>query len=77
MNTDKSSLIAKSKQYVQAVLNGDFATIAANLSEGLATQTNASVLKQLWDSAIKDLPAFQGLISADYLEIQGTDAVIV
>ncbi|MDA8442476.1 MAG: alpha/beta fold hydrolase, partial [Peptococcaceae bacterium] len=42
-----------------------------------ATQTNASVLKQLWDSAIKDLPAFQGLISADYLEIQGTDAVIV
>ncbi|MDA8443274.1 MAG: hypothetical protein M0Z55_13015 [Peptococcaceae bacterium] len=31
MNTDKSSLIAKSKQYVQAVLNGEFDTIAANL----------------------------------------------
>ncbi len=77
MNTDKSILIEKSRQYVQAMLNGDFNTITANLNDVMAPLMSASTLRQSWDSAIKELPTFQGIISADYMEIQEIDAVIV
>lgn len=77
MNTDKSSLIETSRQYVQAVLNGDFETIAANLSGELASQMDASVLRQSWNSAIKELPACQGILSEDYKEVQDMNIVSV
>ena len=76
MNTDKNSLIEKSR-YVQAILDGDFETIAANLSGELASQMNASLLRQSWNSAIKELPACQGILSEDYKEVQGMNIVSV
>ena len=77
MDADKSSLVEKSRQYAQAVLNGNFDTITANFSEELASQLSASSLRQSWDSAIKELPACQGILSADYKEIRGIDVVSV
>lgn len=75
MNTDKSILIEKSRQYVQAILDGDFNTITEDLNDAMASQTKASMLMQWWDSTVKDLPACQGIISVDYMEIQGMDVV--
>ncbi|TGE34517.1 alpha/beta fold hydrolase [Desulfosporosinus sp. Sb-LF] len=77
MNTEKSSFIEKSRQYVQAILNGDFDSIVANFNEELASQINASVLRQSWDSAIKALPTCQGILSEDYKKAQGMDFVSV
>lgn len=77
MNSDKNILIEKTRQYVQAMLNGDFNTIAADLNDVLAPQMNASVIRQSWEALTKELPACQGILSADYMEIQGIDVVIV
>lgn len=77
MNSDKNILIEKTRQYVQGMLNGDFNTIAADLNDVLAPQMNASVIRQSWESLTKELPACQGILSADYMEIQGIDVVIV
>jgi len=77
MKIDKSILIEKSRQYAQAVLNGEFDIITANMNDVLAPQLNASVLRQSWDSVTKELSACQGIMSADYMEIQGIDVVMV
>lgn len=77
MNTDKSILIEKSRQYAHAVLNGEFDIITANMNDVMAPQLNASVLRQSWDSVTKELSACQGIMSADYMEIQGIDFVMV
>lgn len=77
MNTDKSNLINKSKQYVQAVLNGDFDIIISNMNEGSEAQRKASILEQSWISITKELGECKGILSTNHKEVQGKDFVIV
>lgn len=73
---DKSGLIRISRQHIQNALNGDFETIVTNMNSEAATQINASTLAESWLAMTKELE-YKGILSADYVEVQGVDCVII